>query len=170
MKIYFTFQKTDSHEFLFGVLKEFYNIPFQPLSYNENGKPYLPDNPVYFSLTHSENLTALAVSSSPVGLDAEYLPKNRRYAALYKRLSPAERTEITDAPAFYRNWTAKESYVKLLGGSIGESFSRLRFTRGILTDGEKEPPVEIRFFTKDDYLFALCRQKSDTEEVDLVVL
>lgn len=170
MKIYCTFQKTDSHDFLFRVLENFYGIPPQPLLYNENGKPYLPENPVYFSLSHSREATAVAVASSPVGLDAEYLKKQRNYAFIKNRLSAEERAEITDQTAFYKNWTAKESYVKFLGGTLGEMFSRLSFINGKLTDKGGQPPVEIRFLLKNDYLFALCRRKDISESVDFIVL
>lgn len=170
MKIYCTFQKNDSHDFLFRVLENFYGIPPQPLLYNENGKPCLSENPVYFSLTHSREATAVAVSATPVGLDAEYLKKQRNYNFIKNRLSAEERAEITDQTAFYKNWTAKESYVKFLGGALSELYPRLAFVDGKLTDNGNFPPVEIRFFTKNDYLFALCRDRDLTDPVDFILL
>lgn len=170
MKIYCTFEKVDSHDFLFRVLGKYYGISRRELLYGENGKPFLSGNPVYFSLTHSWDATAVAVGCAPVGLDMEYLKKTRKYAGIFKRLSPDERAEIADADSFYRNWTAKESYIKFGGGSLGEMFDRLSFVRGTLTDGGGDANVKISFFTQNEYLLALCQGRETFAPAELIRL
>jgi phosphopantetheinyl transferase len=83
----------------------------------ENGRPYVKGNPVFFSVSHTGNVIVMAVDSHPVGIDIEYM-KARDFA----RLSSWFFKEcIPDREAFYRRWTCFESGLKLAGLSL---FSR----------------------------------------------
>ena len=41
------------------------------ISVSESGKPYIEGNPMHFSVSHSENMIACAISEFPVGIDIE---------------------------------------------------------------------------------------------------
>lgn len=90
----------------------------------ENGKPYLPDGP-HFSLSHSGSWAVLAVSDAPLGVDVEKAG-GRNWRRLMGRLHPREiealRLCAEPEALFYRIWTRKESYVKMLGRGLSMDF------------------------------------------------
>ena len=110
-------------------------IPFVPeFAYEDFGKPYLPGYPVHFSLSHTKNAVACAVSDCPIGVDVqekvEYSPR------LADRIcSDAERTALENAKdkdvALTALWTKKEALAKCNGKGLGERFSSLE--EGVFT-------------------------------------
>lgn len=70
-----------------------------------------------FSLSHSGNYAACAISRNPVGIDVEHVREFR--PAIAKRFfTPAEADACTDANAFTVCWTLKESFLKAVGYGI----------------------------------------------------
>lgn len=97
---------------------------FERIARTPKGKPYFPDAPeVACSVSHTEGYWACAISDGPVGLDVEKMrpcPAEqiaRRFFHPQEALFAAQSQE-----AFFQVWTAKESYVKLLGRGIDASF------------------------------------------------
>lgn len=98
------------------------NITF---SLTEKGKPFVPDLPVKFSISHSGEYVLCTVSDCSVGADIEKLrnvndrliyrvcaENEKRYVA-EKGISQAEKNR-----RFMRVWTGKEAYFKYLGTGI----------------------------------------------------
>lgn len=85
-----------------------------------HGRPEVVGADVHFSLAHTHGLVAVAVASTPVGVDVERVP-DEVSTSLTSVLHPQERAEIesgapSDAPAaFARAWTRSEAYLKGLG-------------------------------------------------------
>jgi 4'-phosphopantetheinyl transferase len=111
------------------------------------GKPYIEggegDTAPYFSVSHSGVWAALAVSDTEVGVDIEEMRPGRDFRGLAKKaFGPLEDTSagdtaladtsVADCRSFYRMWTVKESYVKMLGASL----AALRSFRVRIIDGE----------------------------------
>lgn len=99
---------------------------FSRIERTERGKPFFPDAPgIFCSVSHTAGCWACAVSDAPVGLDVE---KNRQcdFAAIARRFFHAKEAEYAakSPEAFFAVWTAKESYVKLLGQGIDDGFAR----------------------------------------------
>ena len=87
------------------------------LSHHDNGKPYLENNPVNISITHTENYVAVILhEEEDCGIDIESL--DRDFSAVEKKALSAE--EIEDLEEEKRNeqlaiyWCAKEAIFKLL--------------------------------------------------------
>lgn len=92
----------------------------EPLDYalGANGKPYLKDGSVCFSLSHSGNYAVCAVSDCEVGVDIEAPRQNTlRIAKRFFTEDEYERIEKSDEPdeLFCRLWVIKESYIKANG-------------------------------------------------------
>ncbi|HOO76969.1 MAG TPA: 4'-phosphopantetheinyl transferase superfamily protein [bacterium] len=96
-------------------------------AYNEEGKPYLRENPVFFNLSHSGRMVAYAVSPAvSVGIDIEEIRPSVDYRALIERWwSSGEKkwvagfaTEASRRESFFRLWTRKEAYAKVRGVSV----------------------------------------------------
>lgn len=156
LELYYTRREISSSAFLGAVLRERHIAA--PVLRGERGKPRLAGDPVFFSLTHSGGMTAAVFCGKEVGLDAEDVCKTRAYPKIIENLSPAEKAEITDMPTFLQHWTAKESYVKFRGETLGKLYRRLSFVGGnLLLDG-KPLPVALRFGTLCDgrYVFCVC--------------
>ena len=87
------------------------------LSHHDNGKPYLENNPVNISITHTEKYVAVILHEEEnVGIDIESL--DRDFSAVEKRALSED--EIDDLEDEKRNeqlaiyWCAKEAVFKLL--------------------------------------------------------
>ena len=80
------------------------------LSHHDNGKPYLENNPVNISITHTEKYVAVILHEEEnVGIDIESL--DRDFSAVEKKaLSEDEIDDLEDE----KRWCAKEAVFKLL--------------------------------------------------------
>ncbi|MDE7082467.1 MAG: 4'-phosphopantetheinyl transferase superfamily protein [Clostridia bacterium] len=112
----------------------------------ENGKPYVDGNPVYFSISHSGKVAVIALSNSPVGVDVE-LFKRRKFESIVSRFTDREKSEINvDFNAFLRNWTAKEAFVKMNGGTLAMDLKKLEFIDGNLFYNGVKQDAYLNFF------------------------
>jgi phosphopantetheinyl transferase len=93
------------------------------LTYNAFGKPMLPDCPITFNWSHSGNLVALAVGTTPCGIDIE-LHHTRPLFDIKSLCTPleldwlamlTEQGEYDEKQAFLILWSAKEAALKALG-------------------------------------------------------
>ena len=140
------------------ILTEFYGIENAVILRTKNGKPYVESGP-HFSVSHTNGYLFVAFSSENVGLDAELLSRKIHYLPIVKKFSTLEQTEILNEQDFLYHWTAKESAVKYLGGTLANDLKKLSFIRSILSYQNEEFPVKIHFFTIKDCLLAVCSEK-----------
>ena len=101
-----------------------YNNPsLHNLTFNEYGKPIISG--IYFSISHTENITLLAASiSNECGIDIEKIKVVE--IILYKDYFTAEEWTAINCSAelyktFYQLWTRKEAIIKLIGTGISEA-------------------------------------------------
>ena len=100
------------------------------LSYGKYGKPYLKNNKIFFSLSHSGEYVVLGISDCEIGIDIEKIcPYDN---SISNRFFTKEENDWLkkqgNDKAFYKLWTAKESVMKLTGEGLNlspESFSVL---------------------------------------------
>lgn len=84
--------------------------------YNKNNKPFLKDGSRFISISHSQKLTAILLSTNEkVGIDLEYMSANIG-AIAFKFLNRKEK--ITRVPEnrkyhLYLHWCAKEALYKI---------------------------------------------------------
>ncbi len=102
----------------------------------ERGKPYFEGcDDIHFSVSHSGELFACAFAPFPIGLDIQEHVKRRgetdgeakerclKIAKRFFHLDEVDALELDTVSAFYKIWTAKESYVKLTGRGIDGEFA-----------------------------------------------
>lgn len=95
------------------------NIDDFEFSYNENGKPLLEGLPFEFSLSHSGNYVAVALSNAPVGIDIEKIRKvNQNVSKLVFNGDDEEnfKNSQNNVDEFFKIWTSKEAVIKMMGG------------------------------------------------------
>lgn len=91
----------------------------------DNGRPTIEG--MDFNVSHSGDYVMLVVSDKKVGCDIERI-KDRNYSVARKYFSESEKEWMAESDnmdlAFYRIWTARESYIKLTGEGILLDFSK----------------------------------------------
>ena len=120
------------------------------LSHHDNGKPYLENNPVNISITHTEKYVAVILHEEEnVGIDLESL--DRDFSAVEKKALSED--EIDDLEDEKRNeqlaiyWCAKEAVFKLLSRYNVDFAEQIEIERFRLR-GEGE--LEATFTSKDE--------------------
>ncbi|MFV9990603.1 MAG: 4'-phosphopantetheinyl transferase superfamily protein [Coxiella endosymbiont of Dermacentor nuttalli] len=114
--------------------------------YNDYGKPYLLNNPsLYFNLSDSHKIALYAITvNREIGIDIEsmkssihakdiaerFFSPNENLACNHRKLPKDQYIE-----GFYRIWTLKEAYVKVIGQGL--SFGLNRFTTNVNIDSVK---------------------------------
>lgn len=88
---------------------------------NENGKPYIPDCPWKFSISHSGDALVIAVSDEEIGVDCEEEVPEEKIKAISERFFSKEEQEFCkDSATFTEVWTKKEAYAKMLGITLAD--------------------------------------------------
>ena len=109
------------HQRLDEILFELFG--FAPhISRNENGKPYIEGNPLYFSISHSGEHGVIAISEKPVGVDLE----------IFSRFCKEEQLEITSEKDFLLHWTVREAFIKMRGSSLAKDLKNTAYYGGNL--------------------------------------
>ncbi|MGN1115342.1 MAG: 4'-phosphopantetheinyl transferase family protein [Candidatus Ornithomonoglobus sp.] len=137
--------------------------------YGEHGKPYLlNDDGYHFSVSHSGNCIAFADCDAPVGVDIERIREGKLKIA--KRFFTENECSFIEKSAepdtdFYKIWTAKEAYVKMLGTGLSKPLTSFDVLDNNLSCG---------FFTRllPGYALTVCAQQRKlnnviTDETDI---
>lgn len=150
-----------------------YEIPVSIVT-NENGKPYLSDNAMFFSLSDTDTFCICAVSDSEIGADVQKIVGGREKLA--ERFFSEEEIKLiknseNHNEMFSLLWALKESYIKFLGLGLSKalnSFSVIPNNDGtaVLSGTEK-----CRFFWRrwEDRYISICTEKS-TEKPEYIFL
>ncbi len=91
---------------------------------DEKGKPFIKDNPLYISISHSGNFAAVTLHTAPIGIDIEVLKpidkrlKNRICTDSDLLFLTKSQTEAQLNLNLLKIWTAKEAYFKMTGTGI----------------------------------------------------
>lgn len=113
------------------------------IALKESGKPYIANHPgLHFNLSHSGHYAVCAFYHKEVGIDVEEITPVRD-ALIHKIATDAEACYLLSLPqaekeeAFFKLWTAKESYLKYAGCGLLVSPRRLsRQDNKLLLDGQ----------------------------------
>jgi len=88
----------------------------------DRGKPYFPDSPWHFSISHTPKHAFCVLSENHVGLDAEEMGRKINLRLAEKILSPGEKRQFDAAPnkekALLTFWVLKEAAAKLSGEGL----------------------------------------------------
>ena len=136
-----------SHDLLKKILKEEYSIDSFTIIKNEFGKPYLKDNQLYFSISHDIDTCAIAISSSEIGIDLEYLNYNER--VINKYFYDAEKEIMAKSNNlkydFTKIWVKKEAYLKMKGTGLNFGKENVDTTK-----------IDAKIIDYNDYLITVC--------------
>ena len=91
---------------------------------DSNDKPFLVHKEIFFNLSHTRNMAAIAISrKSEIGIDIELIRENKHITNIAKRYySESEKKLIEHSGQqlheFFLIWTRKEAFLKALGLGI----------------------------------------------------
>ena len=127
---------------------------------DKKGKPFVAKGPC-FSVSHSHDIAILAVSENPIGADIELMDKTDISKLAKRSMTDGEFSFIMHSAdsvkEFYRLWTKKESYVKMLG--IG--FEKMPENTDVLNVSE------YNFYTAEleEYMLSICCSSNIEEKI-----
>ena len=142
------------------------NIPQNEIEFgcNDFGKPFLVDFPDYhFSISHSADCVAFIESSKPVGVDIERFSERRLRIA--KRFFTENEFDFINSSKepdwdFFRIWTSKEAYVKMLGVGLSKPLKSF----DVLSDELKR---DFRSEKVSDYMLTVCCENAAADEIEI---
>jgi hypothetical protein len=133
---------TQAHYCLEECVKEFmgHRIDYADLPRNFRGKPFLPDSPMHFSISHTKNEYVLGFSiQQEIGVDMELnFPGKDLHVLAEYAFSPDELLisgANSDESTFLKIWTLKEAYLKATGIGLIDALPTLHVVTG--------PPLSI---------------------------
>lgn len=128
----------------------------------ERGKPFFKDSPIHFNVSHSGKYWVCAMSLVPVGIDIQEHIPGRNVKAIADRFFTTREADFLFADGyehFYDIWAAKESYVKLTGTGIADSFDKFSVVGKLPGHGKM-------IMLDEAYSCCLCSEK----EFDYIVV
>lgn len=149
-----------SHAACRNILEKYTSIPAEKIVFitNNFGKPGIKQTPpVYFNLSHSHDMAALAISShSNIGIDIEYLKKKPSWLKLARRFfsndevnflqSQPETRQLTQ---FFQIWTRKEAYIKAIGTGLNTPLSSFTVVSGDTVHPLHPTPSTTSWYQQD---------------------
>lgn len=132
--------------------------------FGENGKPYLKNGGFWFNLSHSGIYAVCAAGTEENGIDVEAV--REAGDALIKRVCTPEEQSMLSAldnekkqDAFFRLWTAKEAYMKLLGTGFSLPPEEIHLVLGeeiTLSPRNKGPMAFFKEYPLPGYKLTVC--------------
>ncbi|MBS1775586.1 MAG: 4'-phosphopantetheinyl transferase superfamily protein [Bacteroidetes bacterium] len=163
------------------VLQNEYPLNTKPFLIAETtfGKPYLENHKnIKFNISHSGHWVVCAVSHQEIGIDVEQV-RNIDLDIAQHYFSESERNDLLVQPLvkqmdyFYRLWTLKESYIKMLGEGLScplDSFSVVMNGEPYLIDKtqQKLPFTLQEIFIEPDYKLAVCSSEKSLFPITII--
>lgn len=138
----------------------------------EEGKPFLRELPLEFSLSHSGPYVVCAVADHEIGVDIQRR-STAKDSLLRRCFSEGERAYIEEsfdpAAAFTELWSLKESYVKALGVGLSLSFSSFSIELSEPRRLVGDPAVSFWTFVGEDYALSVCALDGNDPKPDMVI-
>lgn len=124
--------------------------------YGEHGKPFIPGrDDIQFSISHTKNAIAVAISSFPIGIDIEQI-KHASEALIRKTMNAEEQQQIAASAhpdaTFTALWTQKEAVLKLRGTGIVDEL------HDVLTDNT----IHLETHVNDSFAWTVAQYKTLT--------
>jgi 4'-phosphopantetheinyl transferase len=159
---------------------------------NDFGRPEIGNQhpgagKISFNLSHTKDVILLGITcGQALGVDVENLRNRQSLLDIAQRFfAPCEVEALSALPAgqqqqrFFEYWTLKESYIKARGMGLaialdqfGFRFPQDRFIDLSIDPRQLDTPARWRFWQlwlRDEYLAAVCAQRTDGESPRLVV-
>jgi 4'-phosphopantetheinyl transferase len=168
--------REDALRSLFGetlliyALEKYFDLDYEKeiITENEFGKPYLINKQISFNISHSGNWSVLVGFANDAGIDIEKI-EEPPYEIMPKTFTQKEIDLIENIDPqvkgrqFYKMWTLKESYVKMIGQGLSLPLDSFSIdiedeNKIIVTDNNRQSTdVQLKLFYPDaEHIAAIC--------------
>lgn len=150
------------------------------------GQPYIRNcKNIYFSISHSGKWVICAINEYPIGVDLELIChqkyENSEIAKYYFSDYENERiackyNETEKEIEFYKLWTLKESYLKVLGMGLYKELNsfEIRMVNGenkVFEEGkDKDNYILINRIYDNEYVLSICINNAKNEGIKSVCM
>ena len=136
---------------LCNLLKE-YNIDYENITIieNENGKPYIKDSNIYYSISHSGQYVIVCINDLPIGIDIQERKNSKKNDFV---LNESEyKYDYIDI------FSLKESYIKCIGSNISHMKDiTFNLDNKILSNKDGYEFIQIKDIP--NYVISICIKK-----------
>ena len=119
-------------ELLAEIYRQATGDDLPPIAVTPRGKPYFPDSPWHFSISHTPKHAFCVLSENNVAIDAEELDRKVHEKLAERILSPSEKEQYDAAEnkskALLTFWVLKEAQAKLTGEGLRGYPNHTHFT------------------------------------------
>lgn len=131
------------------------NISQIEICYEPSGKPFLKNNEILISISHSENCVAIAISDEPTGIDTEKI--SEYYEEIVSDFFCKEEYKYINSSKnkceeFYKIWTKKEAFTKINGEGLSIPLNSFN----VLDNDFSQKCFTIK---KDDFFISVCSER-----------
>ena len=170
--------KKDKIRTLFGelllryVLKVHYHFDHEiKILRDEYQKPHLEKNPFYFNISHSGQYVVCAIDDQEVGVDIEEVTNIDMIIAKqffdineYEYLMQLNDQPLKQKEAFFKIWTVKESYVKLLKKGLQIPLNSFRvdlYQNKIINQNN----IYFKIYEFDNHQCSICTYQQNFDQI-----
>lgn len=151
-------QSISARYMIFKYLSEKYPSHKICLTRDSSGLPYLIGILKFVSISHSNKMVVVAIANHNIGIDTEYI--NKPFPKIISNNWNIEEQQFNP----YHIWTAKESYLKLLGCGLQKKISDisvkcLQNDTNIIIDLNHEVKVLSKTIFVNDYVLTITKPK-----------
>ena len=158
--IYKRLYSNHNSAYYFDLLMKHLNFNYKSndIIRNVNGKPYLKNNPFYFSITHSGEYLIIAISDKQIGIDTEMIKERKLNKVIDYAFNNKEIAliKIEGLTKFYELWCSKEAVCKFYGLGINLNFKDIDIIHNTLVYKNKvynyPKPYHFKF---ENYILAI---------------
>ena len=141
-----------------------HNIDYNRIKIKKNsyGKPYIQNNPLYYSISHSHDYVVCAFSKNKIGIDIEKIRDvdiqimNQFATSNEKKYILKSKKQLFNR--FFTIYTLKEAYFKMLGKNLNNMLN-IEFTinKNYISCSDFKVKVYI-IKTVNNYIISICEQ------------
>ena len=141
-----------------------HNIDYNRIKIKKNsyGKPYIQNNPLYYSISHSHDYVVCAFSKNKIGIDIEKI-RDVDIQIMNQFATPNEKKYILKSKKqlfnrFFTIYTLKEAYFKMMGKNLNNMLN-IEFTinKNYISCSDFKVKVYI-IKTVNNYIISICEQ------------
>lgn len=139
------------------VLKRLADKLISPdISFHSYGKPYIKGEEYFFNISHSDGFVAVVFATQDIAVDVQYID-NKDHSNIYRRvLTEAEKSLVKNQHDFFKLWTLKEAYFKLLGIGISGGLNCIDFSTCLNLESFKLTDTYFHSNILNDYYISIC--------------
>lgn len=131
---------------------------------DEKGAPKLKKQKnIFCSLSHSKEYVSCAISDQAIGIDIQEMREGKR-ERISKRFFHKKEQELcnqnTSIELFYKIWTSKESYVKMLGSGLAGNMDSfyLDMEKESICSCDGKQLASVSFKSYDSYMLCITTE------------